>query len=118
MTSPWALMRSSALLAQRLAIGLGQSFTKLARLCAAEAVLQGAHRQVLEAEVMEQRTLRPVHPVRQLREDAVHVLEACAQEDGLVPVLQERQLQRMLRLSGLAARGGHTFWACSWLGSH
>ena len=66
---------------------------------------------------MEEGTLRPVHPVRQLCEDAVHILEAGAQEDGLVAVLQQRQLQHMLMLSGLAPLIWHTFWAWSWLGS-
>ena len=45
-----------------------------------------AHRQEIKSNVMEDMLLWPMHAVGKLREDAVHVLKACSQQDGLPPV--------------------------------
>ena len=52
-----------------------------------------SHRQQLKAQVMQGHHLGAVHAVGQLGEDAVHVLPHRPQQDGFVPVLQQRQLQ-------------------------
>ena len=52
-----------------------------------------AHRQVLEADVVQDDGLGPVHAVGQLCEDAVHILEDRPQQNGLVAVLQQGQLR-------------------------
>ncbi len=51
------------------------------------------YRQVLEAQVAQRLLLRLVHAVRQLREDAVHVLEERAKQHLLPPRLEQWQLQ-------------------------
>ena len=51
------------------------------------------HRQVLESNVTQRLCLRLVHAVRQLREDAVHVLEERAKKHLLPPRLEQRQLR-------------------------
>lgn len=61
----------------------------------------GAHRQVLEADVSQRLRLWLVHAVRQLREDAVHVLEERAKQHLLPPRLEQRQL----RVVGTGAGG-------------
>ena len=68
-----------------------------------------AHRQVLEAQVSQGLRLRLVHAVRQLREDAVHVLEERAKQHLLPPRLEQRQLRRK---RGTRGKGGRRLVQC------
>ena len=49
---------------------------------------------------MQNMLLRPVHPMSELGEDPMNVLEACAKDDGLVSVFEKRQLHHQTILSG------------------
>jgi hypothetical protein len=53
------------------------------------------HRQQVKAQVVQRLRERPVHPVRQLRGHAVHVLEAGAGQDDPPALPQQRQLRDM-----------------------